>query len=143
MYPVCHAHAARLDRRCVGARLPGGGGRLLGLRSVLLNAGVRQPVLALCRLATRRGLVSTSSAVGVAVLFKGTGVCFSLQASQLAAELVRDDLRVAPGHLLRVPTIFFLHASQLAIELVREDLRVAPGHCFDPSADDRVGSRRA
>ena len=38
---------------------------------------------------------------------------------------------------------FSLHASQLAAELVRDDLRVAPGHCFAPSADDRLGSRRA
>ena len=38
---------------------------------------------------------------------------------------------------------FSLHASQLAAELVRDVLSVAPGHCSDPSADDRVGSRRA
>ena len=42
-----------------------------------------------------------------------------------------------------VASHFSLHASQLAAELVRDDLSVAPGHCFAPSADDRVGSRRA
>ena len=36
---VCRAHVARLDRLCGGTRLPGGGGRRLGLRCLLLVAG--------------------------------------------------------------------------------------------------------
>ena len=96
--------------------LPGdeGVGRcLLGHRAALPNAGFRQPVLALCRWRSGGAWSLPFAQSGWLGLFIGTGDCSSL------------------------------HASQLATVPVRVDLRVAPGHLFDPSADDRAGSRRA
>ena len=70
----------------------GAGRCLLGHCAALPNAGFRQPVLALCRWRSGGAWSLPFTRLGWLGLFKGTGVCSSSHASQLATEPVQGVL---------------------------------------------------